>query len=110
MSTTKVRISTPQKNKNKLWRRTATKGYGRKLRAAVIDLGGKVYPTESIVLLMKRAGIETPVFDKSMSEYSVKLKAQADYLEAAESASLTPDIIPDMITNNVEVMHNQSGI
>ncbi len=67
MATTKQRVKTSMKNKTKLWRRMAVKGYGRKLRNAMNGYNHPATITTQLAGLFKRAGIDTPEFDKRMN-------------------------------------------
>jgi hypothetical protein len=72
MATTKVRAKTPMKNKNKFWRRVATKQYdgtvehrnGRQIASMMrnsMSMKGMALPVH--IKLLRLAGISTPVFD-----------------------------------------------
>lgn len=79
--------------KQKLWRKMATKGYGRQLRNALNGRNHDTKPTDPIIFLLKKAGIPTPNFDKVMMELytrSQELKAKA----VIESESNIIDVEP----------------
>ncbi len=70
------------KNKTKEWRKQSrvvdpTTGIlrrvGRMYRNIRMNYSGKAYPNEMVILLMKHAGIHTPVFDERLS--AVKQRA-----------------------------------
>jgi hypothetical protein len=81
-------------NKSKEWRKQSklldpTTGnmhrVGRKFKAVSQQMSsGKTYPTEMIVLLMKHADIETPIFDanlKKMHQLSNASKVKEEIVE-----------------------------
>lgn len=82
-----TRKKTPMKNKMKLWRRMSQKTvevvkeslpsgfvaeviretrHGRQLRNALNGTNHPAVPTDAIAVMLKRAGIETPKFDKAL--------------------------------------------
>jgi hypothetical protein len=79
-----------QGGKQKFWRAMAVKGYGRKLRNAMGGANHEASPTLPIIEMLKRAGIETPSFDKVMADLYTKKQSDVSHVEDVEFTEGVP--------------------